>query len=140
MKNVTKVTLFLLLFGISINSNAQFLKDVQTKSIVENVSASDFSAKINAEKNLQLLDIRTIGEYKSGHLKNAKLINFYDPNFAKNIEAAGLDKNIPVYIYCRSGNRSGHAVALFKRLGFKHIVNLAYGINDWYRSGLPIEK
>jgi len=138
MKNVTKVSLLLLFLVISLNSTAQFVKDVQTKIQVENVSAQDFSKKINADKTLQLIDVRTMGEYKRGHIKNAVLINFYDPNFAKNIEAAKLNKQLPIYIYCRSGNRSGHAVQLFKRLGFTHIINLAYGINDWNRSGLPI--
>ena len=100
MKNVTKVSLLLLFLVISLNSTAQFVKDVQTKIQVENVSAQDFSKKINAEKTLQLIDVRTMGEYKRGHIKNAVLINFYDPNFAKNIEAAKLNKQLPIYIYC----------------------------------------
>jgi len=140
MKSITKVTLFLLFLGFSNNINAQFIKDVQKKAVVENVSANDFANKINAEGTLQLIDIRTMGEYKSGHLIGARLIDFYNPNFAKNIETAGYDKNVPIYIYCRSGSRSGHAINLFKKLGFKHIVNLAYGINDWNRSQMPIER
>jgi rhodanese-related sulfurtransferase len=140
MKNVTKVTLILMLFGFSLNSNAQFIKDVQQKEKVENVSAQDFSNKIDSEGTLQLIDIRTMGEYKAEHLIGARLIDYYNPNFSKNIEAAGYNKNTPVYIYCRSGSRSGRAIALFKKLGFKHIINLAYGINDWNRSSFPLEK
>ncbi len=140
MKNVTKVTLFVFLLGLSFSSTAQFAKDVQKKVAAENVSAKDFANKIDAEGTLQLIDIRTIGEYKNGHLIGARLIDFYNPDFVKNIEAAGYNKNVTIYIYCRSGSRSGRAINLFKKLGFKHIVNLAYGINDWNRSQMPIER
>ena len=140
MKNIIKAALVLLLFGFSLNLNGQFIKDVQVAEKVENVSAQTFLNKINSEKRLQLIDIRTMGEYNSGHLKNSSLINYYNPNFAKNIEAAGYNKSLPVYIYCRSGNRSGRAIKMFKRLGFKHIINLVYGINDWKRSGYSLEK
>ncbi len=135
-----KAVLALILFGFYFNLNAQSVKDVQNKIKVENVSAQDFDNKINAENTLQLIDIRTMGEYKTGHLIGARLIDFYNPDFAKNIEAAGYDKNTPVYIYCRSGNRSSSAINLFKKLGYKHIINLAYGINEWKGAGLPIEK
>ena len=133
-----KLFLLGIIFLISNTINAQLTTDLQTK--VENVSATSFNEMIQKDANAQLIDIRTPGEFKAGHIKNAKSVNFYDPSFAKNIEALKLDKNQAIYVYCRSGHRSGNSLRIFKSLGFSHIVNLAYGINDWFRSGLPVER
>ncbi len=113
---------------------------IETTSKVQNISAVKFNQLLEETPNAQLLDIRTPVEFNAGHIKNAILVNYYDRNFANNILKLGLDKNQPVFIYCRSGHRSGNAVIIFKKLGFKKIINLAHGINDWYRQGLPLEK
>ncbi len=141
MKKLQFYFLTLFLFGTFQFSTAQFVKDLQkVEPVIRNTRAKIFSKLIHQTKNPQIIDIRTPGEYASGHLKNAILINYYDRNFAKNIEKAGLDKSRPVFIYCRSGHRSGNAIPVFKKLGFKHIINLAYGINEWKRLNLPLVK
>jgi len=113
---------------------------LDTQSEVQNVSATKFNQLLNETSNPQLLDIRTPIEYQAGHIKDAILVNYYDRNFVNNILKLNLDKNQPVFIYCRSGHRSGNSVNIFKKLGFKKIINLAHGINDWYRQGLTVEK
>jgi len=141
MKNLQH--LFLILFFVSSyhNAQAQLVSDLKkTGTQIFNDRAAVFANQIKQTENPQIIDIRTPREYQAGHLKNAILINFYDPNFAKNIEKANLDKNKPIFIYCRSGNRSGHAIRIFKELGFKDIHNLVYGINEWYQMQLPLEK
>jgi len=112
-------------------------------AIVENLSAQDFQDKMkNAQKagqNFVLLDIRTKEEFDAGHLKGAKNIDYYQTqNFVN--ELSKMDKNLPYYIYCRSGHRSGETVKIMRNLGFKKIYNLAFGINSWISSGLPVEK
>ncbi len=121
------MNIFLLTPGIteSMAQNAQ----------VKNVSAEDFSKIIKDGKG-QLVDIRTPQEYNAGHIKGAVMIDFYSPDFKNKM--AGLDRNKPVYIYCRSGNRSSHAAIMLQQLGFKEIVNLKYGITDWQKMGLKL--
>jgi len=133
--------LSIFLFGSFNQVSAQLVKDVvKTGVTVKNERAKIFYQLLNRTKAPQIIDIRTPREYAAGHIKDAVLINFYDPNFAKNIEKAGLNKLEPIFIYCRSGNRSGHAIPIFKKLGFRHIVNMVYGINEWNRLMLPVEK
>jgi len=141
MKKLQQIFVFALLLGTFQMTNAQFVKDLaHAKPTIKNTRAKIFYQMLNNEKNPQIIDIRTPQEYKSGHIKGAILINFYDPDFAKNVEKAGLDKNKPIYIYCRSGNRTGRSIQIFQRLGFKHIVNLGYGLNEWNRLQLPLVK
>ena len=113
-----------------INLNAQ-------TAVVKNVIASEFK-KIVEKGNGTLVDVRTPAEFNMGHIKGAVLINFYDTNFKSDFNA--LNKNKPVYIYCRSGNRSSKAVGILKDIGFKEIVNLQYGIIDWQRNGFSLTQ
>ncbi len=54
-------------------------------------------------------------------------------------EVAKLDPNVPVYVYCRSGNRSGQAAKMMKSMGFKTVYNLEGGMGAWARKQ-PVEK
>lgn len=101
-----------------------------------NLSVADFETSI-AKTSMQLLDVRTPGEYQSGHLSNALLADWNNPEeFKKRVKA--LDKNIPVYAYCLSGARSNAAAAWLNENGFP-AYNLAGGINAWKRAGKPVE-
>ena len=133
------IILFLLISFSPIS--AQFVSDVKkTEMTVRNDRAKIYFQLLNRAHNPQIIDIRTPQEYASGHLKGAVLINYYRPDFVRNIKKAGFDKLRPIFIYCRSGHRSARAIPIFEKLGFRHIVNMVYGINEWNHLHLPIEK
>lgn len=73
-------------------------------------------------KEIFLLDVREDFEYDLGHIKDATLIsvNVLQEKLEK------LPKNKPIYVYCRSGNRSEKAVNLLREKGFD-AVNLTGG-------------
>jgi len=98
----------------------------------------EFSEKCYAENTI-LLDVRTPEEYEQGHLKGATLIDYLEEK-SFNEEIAKLDKNKTVYVYCRSGGRSGNAQEIMLKQGFKNVVNMDGGIDEWKKQGLPIEK
>ena len=81
-------------------------------------------------KDIQLVDVRTSKEYQAGHIDDAINIDYMNQEtFNEAFEK--LDKNKPLYIYCRSGNRSQKSVPLLKTLGFKEIYDLKGGYNVW---------
>ncbi len=82
-----------------------------------------------AKKNVQILDVRTPEEIAQGTLKNAKFANYFDVNFTENASTK-LNKSKPVYILCRSGNRSLKACKILKEKGFD-VINISGGINQW---------
>ncbi len=102
------------------------------------VNVADFAAGLDTISNAFLLDVRTDAEFASGHLKGATQIDFYRDDFEEAI--AALDKNQPVFVYCRSGNRSGKAAKQMKAMGFKEVYNLEGGIGAWSRRNQPISK
>lgn len=85
-----------------------------------------------------ILDVRTQGEYESGHLENAGLVPVQV--ISSNIEALKSFNDEPILIYCQSGNRSTVASKILIDAGFKNIYNLRYGIGDWKAKGLKTVK
>ena len=92
-----------------------------------------FISSLNAEI---IIDVRTIDEYNSGHIENSL-----------NIEWQAIDeinesiaKDEKIYLYCRSGNRSGKAKNILINMGYKDVINLG-GINTAAKKlGLNIVK
>ena len=89
------------------------------------LSPEEFKENI-FNKKVQLIDVRTPREYESSHIKGAKNIDFYAGSFKT--EFNKLNKNKPLYIYCRTGSRSRHASNKLVDLGFKEIYDLQGGI------------
>ncbi|MHB8908164.1 MAG: rhodanese-like domain-containing protein [Syntrophales bacterium] len=79
------------------------------------------SVGAGGEKPL-IIDVRTEAEWNSGHVEGAILIP-YDVIGGK-IAAVAKDKSKRVYVYCRTGRRSGIAKETLQKLGYKDVVNL----------------
>lgn len=94
-------------------------------------------AKTAASGKVQVLDVRTADEYKSGHLKGSLQANWLD-KAEFNTRTAYLDKSKPVYIYCLSGGRSGAAAEQLRSQGYQ-VTNMQGGISAWKAAGLPLE-
>jgi rhodanese-related sulfurtransferase len=120
--------------GKAADSSAQ---EAQASVINKDVNVAEFEKLVAGGKGL-LLDVRTDGEYSEGHLNGATQIDFYRSDFQN--EIAKLNKDVPVYIYCRSGGRSGQAAQMMKDMGFKEVYNLAGGIGAWQGSGKPVVR
>tara|TARA_B100001029_G_C15061147_1_gene458591 strand:+ start:2648 stop:2965 length:318 start_codon:yes stop_codon:yes gene_type:complete len=67
-----------------------------------------------------IIDVRTPEEYKSGYIKNAINIEWQD------IETitSNILKDQKIYLYCRSGNRSGKAEEILKSFGYTNTINI----------------
>ncbi|MDB5273995.1 MAG: hypothetical protein JWO58_2362 [Chitinophagaceae bacterium] len=83
-----------------------------------------------------LVDVRTPKEYKEGHLKYSTNIDFKSPDFKS--EISKLDKSKPVYLYCKSGNRSKKATDTLQTLGFANAHSIG-GFKALNKAGLPAE-
>lgn len=102
---------------------------------VTNMNVPDFSKKIT-ESGVVTLDVRTPGEFMTGHIEGAQNIDFESGSFKSDIES--LDKNGTYAVYCRSGNRSGQAVAIMHEAGFHNVYNLEGGVIDWTAQGMAL--
>lgn len=84
-------------------------------AINQRLAPAGFAAKLAALSNEQLIDVRTPGEYQTGHLPHSTLVDFKGKDFREKM--AQLDKNKPVMVYCAAGGRSTAAAAAGSRSG-----------------------
>ena len=66
-----------------------------------------------------VIDVRTPDEWSSGHLENAKNIEWQDILSISNL----VTKDEKIYLYCRSGNRSGRATKILIDAGYSDVIN-----------------
>ncbi len=91
-----------------------------------------------SNNDVLLIDVRTHGEFSSGHIENAININFLSSEFDDEINK--LDTTKTLVIYCRSGNRSGKSTSKLVKAGFKDIYDLKGGVLNWQNSGQKLVK
>ena len=111
---------------------------IKKEATVEHISNTDFKAKVEG-KDVQLVDVRTPAEFAQGHLENAIMIDVKNADFIKNATEK-LDKNKPVYVYCRSGHRSGISAEKLKEEGFTKVYDMKGGILGWQAANLKTVK
>ena len=89
-----------------------------------------------SKKELQLLDVRSPGEWQGGHIPKARHI------FLGELRArlGELDKSRPTAVYCDSGYRASIAASMLKQEGFGCVYNVPGSWQAWKRSGYPVEK
>ena len=116
-------------------------KEAQQTQLFKNVSPKEFYDLIQEhedDENVVILDVRTPGEFKDGHIQDAKNIDYYDKTFSKQLDT--LDKEKTYLIYCRSGNRSRRALSLMEKLNFSAVYNMKGGISSWHAQKFPVTK
>lgn len=110
----------------------------KSEVLYKDISAKEAEKLIAENPGMLILDVRTPGEYKEGHIKGAKLIPVQQ--LAERVAEIEDYKDKEILIYCRSGGRSVTAAEILQREGFRKLYNLQRGIRDWIKEGLPIEK
>ena len=85
--------------------------------------------KLLSKDKIQLIDVRTQREVKQGFIETALFIDFFDKDFLTKVNRA-VNKKRSVYLYCRSGNRSGKATKMLLENGFE-VYNVIGGYTKW---------
>ncbi len=82
----------------------------------------------------QFVDVRTLEEYAAGHAYRARNIPL--DTLATNLDR--LEKNEPVYLICRTDNRSRQAAKILVDAGFSQAIVVVGGTEAWKAAGLPM--
>ncbi|GGD58371.1 rhodanese-like domain-containing protein [Muriicola marianensis] len=96
---------------------------------IEILGVEEYKKAVN-NNDVQLVDVRTPREFRGGHIARAVNIDYFrGADFEKAFEK--MDRNKPVYLYCRSGNRSLKAARKLVSMGFEKVYDLQGGILKW---------
>lgn len=128
--NIIRAILLFIIFAITQTGFAQ--------DNTNQLDCNKFYTQLKTTKNSILLDVRTESEFQSGHLEQAKNLNYNAPDFANQL--AKLDKNRTYFVYCAAGVRSARAASVMRSQGFKNVIELKGGLNAWQAAKLPVVK
>lgn len=131
MKKITiAIVLMISMIGWSQLSTVGSINDiVQSENTIKRVNKKEFADKLDALKDVQLIDVRTAGEYSRGTIREAVNIDYNSKEFEDLISK--LDKTKPTLIFCQSGGRSARALQKFKAIGFEYVLELEGGYGGW---------
>ncbi|WP_161622736.1 rhodanese-like domain-containing protein [Cesiribacter andamanensis] len=103
---------------------------------IQTLSSAD-AKRLLEGGGVAILDIRTPQEWAGGRLKGAQLLNYYAPDFARQLQA--LDRSQSYLLYCAVGGRSREAARLMQQLGFQRVYDATEGFAGLKRAGVPLE-
>jgi rhodanese-related sulfurtransferase len=96
---------------------------------MKTISVEEIKAKLDAGEKINLVDVREPHEHEAFNIGGILL----PLGKVQGLETDDIDhlKNETVYVYCRSGNRSGQACLMLEPYGFKDIINVSGGMLAW---------
>jgi rhodanese-related sulfurtransferase len=104
----------------------------------KSASPHELHRRICDGAGVELLDVRTPGEFATAHVPGARLIPLDDLDAAVFLKRRISKK--PIYVLCESGRRARKAIEKFRRAGFDDCVLVEGGTQAWMEAGLPINR
>jgi hydroxyacylglutathione hydrolase len=99
---------------------------------IEQVDVHELERRRQATPDLQIVDVRMVGEWESGHTPGATFLPLTDIRS----RVGEIDPNRPTAVICGSGYRSSIASAFLERRGVHQIANVLGGMTAWNEAGL----
>lgn len=133
-KSLIFFTVVILLIGVfsgcskpSIENKKEIAAPVVEASF-SRITPEEAKKRLDSETDIILLDVRTKEEFAEGHIPNSVLIpvDVLEGEAPQNLK----DKETPIFIYCRSGNRSVTAANILIKMGYTNVYDLG-GIKNW---------
>jgi len=102
------------------------------------IDIPEFRQRIDAEKNLLVLDVRTAEDFvgEQGHIGEA--VNIPVEELQQRLDEIGNYLEQPVAIVCRTDKKSAKAALLLTEGGFADVHIVRGGMTKWIEAGLPV--
>ncbi|HYE31835.1 MAG TPA: rhodanese-like domain-containing protein [Methylomirabilota bacterium] len=116
-----------------------FLKVVnEARPRVKELTLEEARARLEANPNAVLVDVREDSEWAKGHAAGA--VHLSKGVLERDIEEAIPDTNKEVILYCGGGYRSVLAADVAQRMGYRNVFSLKGGYKGLVASNWPMEK
>lgn len=106
-----------------------FLSSLFGSSKYKNINGDELQNILKENKDVLILDVRTVSEFSSGHIPTAKNIPVQE--LSSKIHTLDAYTYKDIILYCASGARSASASRLLSNNGFNQIYNLTGGISNY---------
>jgi rhodanese-related sulfurtransferase len=116
-----------------------FLKLVNdAKRRIREVSVADTQARLAADQNAKLIDVREDNEWQTGHATGAHHLG--KGIIERDIEEQVPDKSTELILYCGGGYRSALVADVLQTMGYSNVFSMAGGWKAWKEAGAPVTK
>jgi len=116
-----------------------FLKVVNdAKTRIKEVTVAETRARLSANSNAKLIDVREDNEWEAAHATDA--IHLGKGIIERDIEVTAPDKSAELILYCGGGYRSALAADVLQQMGYTNVWSMAGGWKAWKESGAPVEE
>ncbi len=112
---------------------------VFANSKIESIDVEQLKSLLQNPKNMVLIDVRTVEEFKEAHILGAVLIPL-DEIESRSLEIKNKYNGKDIYLICRSSNRSKVAYQILKQAQLTNkIYDVSGGMRAWMAKGYPVE-
>jgi rhodanese-related sulfurtransferase len=112
----------------------------RASNIMTTITPSELHQRLKRGEKLNLIDVRTPAEHGEIHVPEVHLAPLEGLDAAKLAAAKGFAKGEPLFIFCRSGNRSKQAAAKLQKGGYQQCCIVEGGTMAWAQAGLPVNR
>lgn len=107
------------------------------RAAVRNLGTAEVRRLLDSEgEGVFLLDVRTPGEFRRGHMPGAVLIPMNE--VPRRLGEIPGDRKI--LVVCASGARSAAVARFLDSRGYAWVGNYTEGVSGWARAGLPLAR
>ncbi len=99
-------------------------------------TVQDLNRMLSSKQDIFVLDVRRESEWNEGHIECSTRIYL---GKLQN-ETDKLPRNKPIFVICKTGNRSSFGASVLLRGGFAQAYNVLGGVDAWKKAGYPLVK
>lgn len=102
------------------------------------LSAVELQSKLEKNKNVIILDVRSPAEFETGRITKAVNKDYHSGCFDSCLSA--FPRQAQLVVYCATGERSALTLNKLNNMGFTKVWHLPGGMEEWQNANLPIER
>lgn len=114
----------------------ELVQDARTR--IQEVDIQTANARLSAEPQILLIDVREVEEWEAGHLPNA--IHLSKGIIERDIKQVVPDLNTSIMTYCGGGSRSALVTDNLQKMGYTQVYSMNGGFRGWIAAGFPVVK
>lgn len=100
----------------------------QQESQVQKLDSIQAFEMSSQQSEIIIVDVRTVAEYNQGHILDS--INVPLDQIRDTMEDVIESKNTPIFVVCRSGNRSAQAQSMLQSMGYTDVIDIG-SVFEW---------
>ncbi len=112
--------------------------DESDTGVAKTISGEELQALLGTPNVPVILDVRTSGEFASGHIPGA--IHIPHTQVSRRLKELEEHRAREIVVYCARGPRAYGAESVLRKAGFDKVRHLRGDITGWRRDGRPVTR